>query len=242
MTTPTQARINPNIVDATGALACVEGAALFTRAARAQMQRLAARTQQGLRSTTAPIVGEIKQFEAAITLCLGNIQLLVEEHVTHWRTQHELAQDPNLALAAVGYLDALKRGGVGAHASAGGTAGGTATASSGATSYEIDGNIRGPRGAERAMRSCADALGIGQAAALASLRGRLIGPECRLPADSVSPVLLAKINTQLVALGKRGNAHADEFARQMAKIRALPPAMRATQYGTGGWADPRNNH
>lgn len=236
----TTTRINPGVVDATGALACVEGAAFFTRAARGQITRLVACTQRGLRSTTAPIIGEVRQCEAATAGCITLMQQLVEEHVEHWRIQGELAQDPNLARAAVGYLDSLKRGGIGAVASE--PSGGVAATGTGAVSYEIDGNVRGPKGAERAMRQCADALGIGQAGALHIMRTRLVSPLCKLPADSPSPLLLARISAQMVAIGRKGHEHADEFARQMNKIRSLPPKLRATQYGTGGWADPANLH
>lgn len=103
------------------------------------------------------------------------------------------------------------------------------------TDYEINGDVHGPKAAERAMRQAADALGIGQATALATLRSRLTS----LGVDGVSPQLLAKINDELVALGKRGHEHADEFARQVRIMRdkiAANPALAKTQ--TGGWLDP----
>lgn len=234
----TTTRINPMVVDATGALAAVEGAAYFTRAARLQINKLVACTKTGLRWPTAPIIREVGSFEAAIVATIASLQVVVEEHVGHCREQRRFAEDPNLARALVDYLDALKRHGVGAVGAP--AASGGATAQAGVRTYEIRGTVRGPREAAQTMRDAADALALGQGAVLRDLRDRLIGPQCRLPADSTSPLVLAKVSAQLVALGKAGHTHATEFARQMDTIRSLPKALRETQYGTGGWADPRN--
>lgn len=103
------------------------------------------------------------------------------------------------------------------------------------TDYEINGDVHGPSAAERAMRQAADALGIGQASALATLRDRLNS----LGVHGVSPQLLAKIGDELAALGVRGQKHADEFARQVRIMRdkiAANPALAKTQ--SGGWLDP----
>lgn len=103
------------------------------------------------------------------------------------------------------------------------------------TEYVITGDVHGPAAAERAMRQAADALGIGQAIALNILRSRLT----ELGVDGISPHLLAKINDELVALGTKGQKHADEFARQVRIMRdkiAANPALAKTQ--SGGWLDP----
>lgn len=103
------------------------------------------------------------------------------------------------------------------------------------TDYEINGDVHGPTAAERAMRQAADALGKGQAGALATMRSRLID----LKVDGNSLVLLARIDDELVALRERGRARAAEFARQvqiMLDRIAARPALAKTQ--AGGWLDP----
>lgn len=241
MSAPTKVHMNPDIFDATGALGCVQGAGVFTLGAKGQMNKLALCAQKGLRSTTAPIVGEIRKFEAAIGATQASIELLIKEHIQHVVTQDQLAKDPNLHHAATGYLDALRRGGIGG-ANTVAPASGSVGAAGAPQSWQIDGNIRGPRQAERNMRACADAFGIGQASTLRALRSRLVdilgvGP------DSDSPLLLSTINGQLVALLRFGNVCADEFARQVAESRkriANNKALAGTQ--NGGWLDPKNLH
>lgn len=105
---PQTTYINPDVVDATGALACAEGALAFTRAVRGQMEKLGANAERGLRGDV-PAVREIRKFEAEIAATVITISALVEEHVTHVRTQAELANDENLKNAAIGYLDARHR-------------------------------------------------------------------------------------------------------------------------------------
>lgn len=105
---PQTTYINPDILDATGALRCAEGAAAFTVAVRRQMEKLAANAQAGLRGDV-PAVQAIKAFEADIAATWGKLNALVDEHVTHVRTQAELAGDANLRTAAVGYLDSRHR-------------------------------------------------------------------------------------------------------------------------------------
>lgn len=105
---PETTYINPNIVDATGALRCAEGSLNFTRAVRRQMEKLGANAERGLRGDV-PAVQAIRAFEADIAATTITINALVEEHVTHVRTQAELANDPNLKSAAIGYLDARHR-------------------------------------------------------------------------------------------------------------------------------------
>ncbi|MHA6631863.1 hypothetical protein ACU61A_41075 [Pseudonocardia sichuanensis] len=100
--------INPDILDATGALRCAEGSTAFTGAVRRQMEKLAANAQAGLRGDV-PAVQEIRAFEAGIAASVGKLHALVEEHVAHVRTQAELAGDANLKTAAVGYLDSRRR-------------------------------------------------------------------------------------------------------------------------------------
>lgn len=107
-TMPGTAYINPDIVDATGALACAEGALAFTVAVRRQMEKLGANAQRGLRGDV-PAVREIRMFEGEIAATAATINALVEEHITHVRTQAELAGDENLKTAAIGYLDARHR-------------------------------------------------------------------------------------------------------------------------------------
>lgn len=241
MSTPTKVHMNPDILDATGALGCVQGAGVFTLGAKGQMNKLALCAQKGLRSTTAPIVGSIRKFEVAIGTTQASIEMLIKEHIQHVVTQDRLAKDPNLHHAAVGYLDALRRGGIRA-ANVAAPASGSVAAAGAPTSWEIDGNIRGPRQAERNMRACADALGIGQASTLRALRSRLVDI-LGVAADSDSPLLLAKIDGQLVALCRLGHACADEFARQVAESRkqiASNKALAGTQ--AGGWLDPKNLH
>ncbi|MHA6631864.1 hypothetical protein ACU61A_41080 [Pseudonocardia sichuanensis] len=103
------------------------------------------------------------------------------------------------------------------------------------TDYEINGDVHGPVAAERAMRQAADALGLGQAGALDTLRSRLTS----LGVAGASPQLLAQINDELVALREKGHKHADEFKRQVQIMRdkiAANPALARTQ--AGGWLDP----
>lgn len=239
MTAPTAARINPLVVGATSSLICAQGAQVFTAGCRNQMLRLAACTATGLRAPEAPVVGVVKRFRAAIGTGLATIELLVKEHVEHWLTQSDMAKDENLYKAMRGYLDAMELGGT---AALGDTTGaGSGNVAAGGTSFEIDGTARTPRGAWKAMQTCTDALSSdkGQAGALRTMRAQLIGPKLNLPADSTSPQLLAKLNEQLVAIGQIGDECAEEFARQFRKIHALPKHLRQTQYGTGGWADPK---
>lgn len=109
------------------------------------------------------------------------------------------------------------------------------TATTNTTIYAINGDAHGPKAAERSMRQAADALGIGQADALEILRSRLIS----LGVEGVSLELLAKIRDELTTLRAKGNAHADEFARQVRIMRdkiAANPALAKTQ--AGGWLDP----
>ncbi len=193
MTAPTQtgqtAYINPDIHDATGALRCAEGSALFVIATRRQIERLRATIQRELGNV--PVVGHVIRFEARIGDAATRCNSLVEEHIRHARTQHELAGDPNLAQAADGYLAARSRGPVRLALPAGG--GGAPAASQ---TYEINGDIRGPRGAERAMRNAADALGIGQAGALSTLHSRLRERDV----EGRSPQLLLQVREELVAV------------------------------------------
>lgn len=252
MSAPTTIHMNPDILDATGALGCVQGAGVFTLGAKNQMNKLALCAEKGLRSTSAPIVGEVRKFEVAIGITLAKIVELIKEHVKHVVTQDRLARDPNLHHAAVGYLDALRRGGVrgvniaapaaissGASSAAPAVAGSTSV---GLTSWEIDGNVRGPGQAERAMRACAGALGVGQGSTLRALRIRLVHV-LGVAADSDSPILLATIDQYLQALGRAGNEFADEFARQVQQARLLIAANKGLA-GTqaGGWLDPKNLH
>jgi hypothetical protein len=105
------------------------------------------------------------------------------------------------------------------------------------TSYEIDGDIRGPVGAERAMRQAARYLGEGVAGSSIAMKGRLDA----LGVEGASPLLLSRIIDALLALGRTGNKHADEFARQVRIMRdkvANNPALRNTQ---AGWLSPKNN-
>lgn len=239
MTAPTAARINPMVVGATSSLICAQGAQVFTAGCRNQMLRLAACTAQGLRAPEAPVVGVVKKFRAAIGTGLTTIEYLVKEHAEHWLVQADYAKDPNLFNAMRGYLDAMELGGT---AALGDTTGaGSGNVAAGAASFEVDGTIRTPKGAWRAMEQCTAALTSdqGQAGAMRTMRARLVGPELNLPADSPSPQLLAKLNEQLVAVGRIGDECAAEFARQFRKIHALPKKLRTTQYGTGGWADPK---
>lgn len=239
MTAPTKVHMNPDILDATGALGCVQGAGVFTAGCKEQMDKLALCAEAGLRSKNAPIVGEILKFQAEIAAVEAKIVPLIKEHVQHVITQDRLAKDPNLHAAATGYLDALRRGGIGGANTLAPASGSIGTAGA-PTGWTIDGNIRGPKQAERNMRACAEALGIGQAQTLRSLRSRLVDI---LGVDGDSPILLATINGQLVALLKFGNVCADEFARQVAESRKLiagNKALAGTQ--NGGWLDPKNLH
>lgn len=241
MSAPTKIHMNPDVLDATGALGCVQGAGVFTLGAKGQMNKLALCAEKGLRSTTAPIVGEIRKFELAIGTTQASIELLIREHIKHVVTQDRLAKDPNLHHAATGYLDALRRGGIGG-ANTVAPAGGSVGVAGAPMSWEIDGNIRGPRQAERNIRACADALGIGEASTLRALRSRLVDI-LGVASDSDSPLLLATIGGQLVALCRLGHVCADEFARQVAEARqqiANNKALAGTQ--NGGWLDPKNLH
>lgn len=106
------------------------------------------------------------------------------------------------------------------------------------TSYEIDGEIRGPRGAERAMRQAGAYLGDGVAGSCITVRGKLAS----LGVEGESPLLLARITDALIGLKTTGNRHADEFAREVQRMRdeiAANKALRNTQ--NGGWLDPRND-
>jgi hypothetical protein len=102
------AYINPDIHDATGALRCAEGSAIFVIATRRQIERLRATIQRELGNV--PVVGHVIRFEARIADAATRCTSLVDEHIRHARTQHELAGDPNLAQAADGYLAARSRG------------------------------------------------------------------------------------------------------------------------------------
>lgn len=110
MTTPTSqtTRIDPDILDATGALRCAEGVLTSVAAARAQVERLAGNAARGLRGDV-PAVQEIRTYQAAIGAVETLIKNLVIEHVSHAMTQARFAADPNLRYAAIGYLDALRR-------------------------------------------------------------------------------------------------------------------------------------
>ena len=234
MTAPAQvgqtAYINPDIHDATGALRCAEGSAIFVIATRRQIERLRATIQRELGNV--PVVGHVIRFEARIANAATRCTSLVDEHIRHARTQHELAGDPNLAQAADGYLTARSRGPVRLALPAGG---GAAPAAS--QTYEINGDIRGPRGAERAMRNAADALGIGQAGALTTLHSRLRERDV----EGRSPQLLVQVREELVAVRVVGIACAEEFAREVRVMRdkiATDPALRRTQKG---WLNPAND-
>lgn len=246
MTASTQtATLNPLVVGASSSLAMARGAEIFTGGARNQMLSLASCAARGLRAPEAPAVHAVKAFRADIGKTLTSITLLVKEHAEHVVTQRDLAADPNLYNAAIGYLDQKERGSGGATGPGKTTGAGSGNVSTGSTSWEIDGTVHGPNGAERAMRACADALGAsnGQAGALMVMRARLVGPELKLNPDSVSPILLAKINGELVALRLKGHHHADEFRRQVQKMRdkvAANKGLSTTQ--AGGWLDPKNNN
>lgn|GEM_PF-4866531 len=224
------AYINPDIHDATGALRCAEGSAVFVTATRRQIERLRATIQRELGSV--PVVQHVIRFEARIADAATRCNSLVDEHIRHARTQHELAGDSNLAHAADGYLAARGRGPVRLALPAGG-----AGAPAASQTYEINGDVRGPRGAQRAMRNAADALGIGQAGALTTLHSRLRerGVEGR------SPQLLVQVREELVAVRVVGIACAEEFAREVRVMRdkiAADPALRNTQKG---WLNPTND-
>jgi hypothetical protein len=235
MTAPTAARINPLVTGATSAHNCVVGALIFTTACRDQMGVLALSAQRGLRTKDAPVIGQVRKFQAGIATCLGKMHPLASEHAQHVLTQREYAGDENLHKAMRGYLDAMEMGGIAAvvanPAAAGAVSG---------TSFEINGNVREPKAAANCMQQSAEALGgnKGQAGALRVMRDRLVS-ELKLPADSTSPQLLAEINGQLIAVRQLGLECAAEFTRQFRKIHAMPKHLRATQYGTGGWADPK---
>jgi hypothetical protein len=241
MTAPTKVHMNPDILDATGALGCAQGAGVYVLGAKAQMNKLALRAEAGLRSTSAPIVGQIRKFEAGIGATQVSVELLIKEHVRHVVTQDRLAKDPNLHHAATGYLDALRRGGIGG-ANTLAPASGSVGAAGAPMGWTIDGNIRGPKQAERNMIACADSLGIGTASTLRALRSRLVDI-LGVAADSESPILLTKVDGQLQALCRLGHACAAEFARQVAEARRLvanDKALAGTQ--NGGWLDPKNLH
>lgn len=104
----TVARIDPNVVDASGALKCARASLDFTVAAEQQMQILAYNAERGLRGRV-PAVREALAFRAAIAEAAATGMELVKEHVRHALKQHELAQDENLRTAAIGYLDSLNR-------------------------------------------------------------------------------------------------------------------------------------
>lgn len=226
------AYINPDIHDATGALRCAEGSAIFVIATRRQVERLRIYVQRELGNR--PVVQQVLRFEGRVADAAHRCNSLLDEHIRHARTQHELAGDLNLAEAANGYLDARGRAPVQLALPASSSA-----AAAGSQSYEINGDVRGPRGAAKAMRAAADALGIGQAGALATLESRLRshGVEGR------SPQLLVAIREELVAVRVVGHQCADEFERQMRVIRdkiAADPALRNTQR-KGSWTDPTND-
>lgn len=105
--TDTTMHINPDILDATGALRCAEGTHASVIAARRQMERLGANALRQLGDV--PAVREIFAYQADIAACETTINHLIEEHIRHTITQAELARDPNLANAAIGYLDARLR-------------------------------------------------------------------------------------------------------------------------------------
>lgn len=239
MTAPAQtAYINPDIHDATGALRCAEGSAIFVIATRRQIERLRVTIQRELGQV--PVVGHVIRFEGRIAAAATRCNSLVEEHIRHARTQHELAGDANLRQAADGYLAARGRGPVRLALPAGGggasAAGGGAVAAPSRT-YEINGDVRGPLGAARAMANAADALGIGQAGALSTLHSRLRanGVQGR------SPQLLLALREELVAVRIVGLECAKEFAREVGVMRdkiAADPALCRTQKG---WLNPAND-
>lgn len=236
------AYINPDISDATGALRCAEGSALFVIATRRQIERLRATIQRELGQV--PVVQHVIRFEGRIADAATRCNSLVVEHVRHARTQHELAGDANLRDAADGYLAARGRGPVRLALPAGGGGGGGAASGAGggavavpSRTYEINGDVRGPLGAARAMANAADALGVGQAGALTTLHSRLRanGVEGR------SPQLLLALREELVAVRVVGLECAKEFAREVRVMRdkiAADPALRRTQKG---WLNPAND-
>ena len=233
------AYINPDISDATGALRCAEGSALFVIATRRQIERLRATIQRELGQV--PVVAHVIRFEGRIAAAATRCNSLVVEHVRHARTQHELAGDANLRDAADGYLAARGRGPVRLALPAGGGGGAASGAGGGVAvpsrTYEINGDVRGPLGAARAMANAADALGVGQAGALSTLHSRLRanGVEGR------SPQLLLALREELVAVRVVGLACATEFAREVRVMRdriAADPALRRTQKG---WLNPAND-
>ena len=227
------AYINPDIHDATGALRCAEGTALFVIAARQQIERLRAYAQREL-GNNRPVIAHLVRFEQRVADAATRCNHLVEEHIRHARTQHELAGDANLAEAANGYLAARGRGPIQLALPAGTSAAPAATT----TTYEIQGDIRGPRGAARAMVNAAEALGVGQASALTTLHSRLVV----LGVEGASPQLLLTIREELLAVRVVGHQCAAEFARQMGIIRdkiGADPALRKTQR-KGSWTDPAN--
>jgi hypothetical protein len=233
VTAPTAqtAYINPDIHDATGALRCAEASAVFVIATRRQIERLRATIQRELHRV--PVVQHVLRFEGRIADAATRCNSLVEEHIRHARTQHELAQDLNLRDAADGYLKARGRGPVRLALPAG-----PSTAVPAASqSYEINGDVHGPRGAERAMRAAADALGIGQAGALTTMHSRLRANKV----EGRSPQLLIELREELVAVRVVGIQCADEFAREVRVMRdkiASDPALCRTQTG---WLNPAND-
>lgn len=103
--------------------------------------------------------------------------------------------------------------------------------------YEINGDVRGPVGAEAAMRNTARYLAVGVAGAVLAMRGRLDA----LRVKGESPLLLSRIVDALQALGRTGHQHADEFGREVRIMRdtiANNVALRDTQ---DGWLSPKNN-
>jgi hypothetical protein len=237
MSAPTQtAYINPDIHDASGALRCAEGSAIFVIATRRQIERLRVKIQRELGNV--PVVQHVTRFEMRVAQAAHRCNSLVDEHIRHARTQHELANDENLRNAADGYLAARSRGPVQLALPAGGAralpAGGTSAA---IQTYEVNGEVRGPRGAAKAMRNAADALGIGQAGALTTMYSRLRDRNV----EGRSPQLLIQIREELVLVRKVGLECADEFARQVRKMQdkiAADPALRNTQTG---WLRPGND-
>lgn len=110
------------------------------------------------------------------------------------------------------------------------------TATADITHYNVNGDVHGPKACEHELRRAAEALGVGQAGALRDLRAAITAAGVA----GASPDLLAKLNDELMALGKKLHAHADEFRRQLdiqrKKIRDNP-ALAGTQ--GGGWLDPK---
>lgn len=105
----TTTHIDPDILGARGALACAVATMNSVRAARQQMERLAAIASSARGLGRVPIVGAIWDFIAAIRDTETTIDLLIVEHLGHAQIQDFLARDEQLKYAADNYLDARER-------------------------------------------------------------------------------------------------------------------------------------